>query len=70
MINTKFGSVVISGMEEGRRKQKEGKVDIGKGSEVAFIVFVDFFLKLVAAAWVCVISASIPTYMFEIVHKN
>lgn len=69
MINTKFGSVVISGMEEGRRKQKEGKVDIGKGSEVAFIVFVDFFLKLVAA-WVCVISASIPTYMFEIVHKN
>ena len=52
------------------KKRKGGKSYIGKGSEVAFIVFVDFFLKLVAAAWVLVISASIPTCMFETVHKN
>ena len=38
-------------MEEERRKGKErGKVEIGKGSEVAFTDFDDFLLKPVVGA--------------------
>ena len=44
-------SAVIFGMEEERRKGKErGKVEIGKGSEVAFTGFDDFLLKPVVGA--------------------
>ena len=49
-------------MEEERRKGKErGKVEIGKGSEVAFTDFDDFLLKLVVGAWVFVTAISIST---------
>lgn len=66
-----ISSAVIFGMEEERRKGKErGKVEIGKGSEVAFTDFDDFLLKLVVGAWVFVTSISISTCIFEIVHKN
>ena len=58
-------------MEEERRKGKErGKVEIGKGSEVAFTDF-DWFLAQAGSGCmgVCYINLY-STCIFEIVHKN